>query len=90
MMLSTMKNVSIYEIPSPPLISLAYFKYKRAAVETSYPLTFIGTSYPLQRGDVIIMLPNREGEDTNLDGENDKCRETERTKDINHLKEILG
>lgn len=55
-------------------ICFTYLTNKRASVEIFYA-TFIGTSYPLQRGDVIIMLANGEGEHTNLDGEKEKCRE---------------
>lgn len=51
-------------------------------MSASYPLTLIGTGYPLQRCDIIVMLANREGEDTNLNGE------TDRTVEANHLKEI--
>ena len=50
-------------------------------------ITFIGTSYPLQRGDIIVMLPNREGKHTNLDEEKDKCRED--TEETNLMKEML-
>ena len=32
-------------------------------------LTFVGTSYPLQRGDVVVVLANREGENTDLPGD---------------------
>lgn len=37
-----------------------------AAYTLNETLTFIGTSYPLQRGDIVVMLANREGEHTNL------------------------
>lgn len=48
-------------------------------------LTFIGTSYPLQGRDIIIVLANREGEHTHLEKEQNHTklkttfRETEQT-----------
>lgn len=35
---------------------------------TSPELTFVGTSYPLQRCDIIVVLADREGENTDLSG----------------------
>lgn len=66
------KNVSIYEISihnqtTNTVTTYNMYIHTYALMETPHPRTFIGTSYPLQRGHVIIMLANREGEDTNLD-----------------------
>jgi len=49
-----------------------------ALIKATYPHTFIGTSYPLQRGDIIIMLANREGEDTDLDGGEKRIKRSRR------------
>lgn len=39
-------------------------------MELAADLTFVGTSYPLQRSDIVVVLANREGENTDLPGDN--------------------
>lgn len=63
-----------------PYFPFIFYIQTYAFIDTPYPLTFIGASYPLQRSDIIIMLANREGEHTNLDGVKDRR--------MNHMKAI--
>lgn len=61
-------NVERNNQPSSNMISY-FITYKHAFINNSSAHTFIGTSYPLQRGYIVIMLANREGEHTYLDEE---------------------
>lgn len=49
------------------------FPFLRLCIQVwTSPLTFIGACYPLQRGDIVVMLANRESENTNLIDENNR------------------